>query len=103
MRKRETIQIHAAAPDKPLPGAPCNGCGVCCQVELCPLGILRYFRRAGPCPALHWVADVKHYRCGLLEKSRNPLVRWWVKRFIAAGNGCDSTALLDPGSEVVSD
>ena len=34
------IRIHADAPAKPPVGAPCNGCGVCCLLEPCPLGVL---------------------------------------------------------------
>lgn len=83
------IQIHPQAPAKPQPGVACNGCGVCCQVELCPLARLRYLRRRGPCPALHWVDDERRYVCGMLARMRQPLARWWVRRFIAAGIGCD--------------
>jgi hypothetical protein len=95
MTRKKIIRIHPAAPVKPALGAPCNGCGVCCLVELCPLGIVRYQRRRGPCPALRWLNDERRYACGmLLDVAHNPLVRWWVGRSIAAGRGCDSSAKL---------
>jgi len=37
---REVILIHPEAPAKPPLGAPCNGCGVCCLAEPCPVGVL---------------------------------------------------------------
>jgi hypothetical protein len=63
------------------------------------LAILTFRRRAGPCPALVLDAADGLYRCGLIE--RPPLaLRWlplaWrrtlVLRWIAAGQGCDSSA-----------
>lgn len=94
----ETIHLHRAAPDKPAPGQPCNGCGVCCALETCPLGRLRFLRRAGPCPALEWSGEETRYRCGLLAQPGNylrlpaaleGLAGRWVARWIAAGHGCD--------------
>ena len=89
------IHLHRAAPPKPAVGAACNGCGVCCVVETCPLARLRFLRRRGPCPALLWRDDEGRYRCGLLaEPTRwlplpEALARRWVARWIAAGKGCD--------------
>jgi len=90
------IQIHPAAPAKPAFGAPCNGCGVCCLTQLCPLGMLRYRRARGPCPALRWENDRQRYACGMLAGARHRLTRWWVRRMIAAGQGCDCSAVVEP-------
>ena len=35
---RQIVHLHRDAPPKPAPGAPCNGCGVCCAAETCPAG-----------------------------------------------------------------
>jgi hypothetical protein len=38
---------------KPPHGEPCNGCGECCRLELCPLGAVLFDTWRGPCPALY--------------------------------------------------
>lgn len=88
-----TIAIHAEAPVKPAPGAACNGCGVCCLAEPCPLGVLVSRRRRGACVAVRWDAAGRHYRCNLASDER-PLLAALARRWIAAGRGCDSDAEL---------
>lgn len=99
----QTIHLHRDAPPKPAVGAPCNGCGVCCAAEPCPLGQLRFLRRQGHCPALEWQDG--HYRCGLLARPGHYLpglpARWQagarrlLARWIAAGRGCDSAVDIE--------
>lgn len=116
---REVILIHPEAPAKPAVGAPCNGCGVCCLAEPCPVGVLVSRRLKGPCTALRWHAADRRYHCGLLAWGNPPLVgaarEWpmgqkvgwaphlvlkgvfldlwqrWVRRIISAGSGCDAS------------
>jgi hypothetical protein len=88
-----TIRIHAAAPAKPDWGAACNGCGVCCLAEPCPIGMLVSLRTHGACDALRWDDTLQRYRCGLM--SRGPLLSRLAARWIGAGRGCDSSA--EPG------
>lgn len=87
------IVLHAAAPDKPAVGAPCNGCGICCAMEPCPLSLLLLRRRQGACPALAWRDG--RYVCGLATDPQG-IARWlpraWLLRWIAAGKGCDCDA-----------
>lgn len=102
-----TILIAPGAPAKPGWGAPCNGCGVCCLAEPCPLGVLLSGRRHGSCRALRWDAVEQRYLCGaltdpagvlpfanlpmpgrvqaLLAKGLPKLAYRWV----SAGSGCD--------------
>jgi hypothetical protein len=87
--------IRIAAPPKPAPGAPCNGCGVCCLAEPCPVGIIVSRRRSGACKALRW--DGQRYRCGVLADARGWRARC-LARWIAAGRGCDSSAELQPAT-----
>ncbi len=87
----QAIRIHAAAPDKPAWGAACNGCGVCCLAEPCPVGMVISGRRRGACRALRWHAATSRYRCGLMSV---PVLRPIVARWIAAGRGCDSDAAV---------
>ncbi len=77
---------EANAPDKPAPGAPCNGCGVCCLLEPCPLGTVLSGRRRGACAALRWDQEAALYRCGALTIWG---LRRLAPRWIAAGTGCD--------------
>jgi len=107
MPLHQVIHIRTEAPAKPALGMACNGCGVCCLVEPCPLGVLLSRSRKGPCKALQWTADLKQYRCGVLGASgqseehgmeeqpsllRSSFARLrarMVARWIAAGSGCD--------------
>ncbi len=107
--QRQTIQIHTEAPPKPREGAPCNGCGICCLTEPCPLGVLLSKRRRGACVALRWSEEGVLYRCGSITETRevlsqvappwirplvvglSPIVARLARRWIAAGKGCDST------------
>jgi hypothetical protein len=94
------IHLHAEAPPKPVLGAPCNGCGVCCAAGPCPLGMVVSRRRQGRCAALQWSDKGSLYRCGLMAQPADflprglrwaaPLLGRWARRWIAAGQGCDS-------------
>lgn len=99
------IRIHPDAPPKPIEGAPCNGCGVCCAAEPCPVGMLASRRRSGACKALEWQAQDGRYACGLIVSPANHLpraLRWlapWVarraRRWVGAGVGCDSSVTVE--------
>jgi hypothetical protein len=88
----DIIRIHALAPPKPAVAAPCNGCGVCCLSQPCPVGMLVSLRRRGACRALHWDEAAARYRCGLMAR-RGP--SRLMGRWIAAGQGCDSDAVVE--------
>jgi len=103
------ISIAALAPPQPAFAAPCNGCGVCCLAEPCPLGMLVSLRRHGRCAALSWDESAAHYRCGMVTAPAAVLglgssrpARWLARglsglalRWIAAAEGCDSSASAD--------
>jgi hypothetical protein len=103
---QRVILMQALAPPKPAVAAPCNGCGLCCLFEPCPLGQLLSRRRRGACAALRWVPAAGCYRCGVLDKPR----RWlpWLparfglalaRRWIAAGQGCDCNLQASPAPD----
>jgi len=106
------IHVHALAPAKPALGAPCNGCGVCCLSEPCPLGVLLSGRRSGACRAVRWNAQGAIYRCGAIESPAEvlPAALQWLKaplawvlrrlagRWIAAGAGCDCDLVPEPAA-----
>ena len=97
---QRVILLHAAAPPKPAEGAPCNGCGLCCAAEPCPLGVWLSRRRRGACAALLWDAAAGLYRCGAITEPG-----WWLpwlpkrwatrlaRRWVAAAQACDSDLL----------
>jgi hypothetical protein len=102
---RQVIRLHPAAPAKPPETAPCNGCGVCCAAEPCPVGVLVSGRRRGACAALSWSPDGSLYRCGLvaapktvlpwLPEALAPLLSRLVRRWISAASGCDSSLAVE--------
>lgn len=89
------IRIQAEAPAKPALGDACNGCGICCLTEPCPLGALLSLRIKGPCKALQWSQAQHRYFCGAVgdhaagEGGINGLRARLVQRWIASGSGCD--------------
>lgn len=94
-----TVSLHRAAPTKPSWGAPCNGCGVCCAVRPCPVGVFVLWQRRGPCRALSWLDTEQRYVCGMVRQPRQ-FLPWLPRRLeaaaracflrsIAAGAGCD--------------
>lgn len=104
----QVIYLEAKAPPKPASGEPCNGCGVCCALETCPLGRLCFQRKQGPCPGLLWDAAAGRYFCRLLKDPAEGLPwlkRWpflqrlvgkFVARSIAAQQGCDCRVEIYP-------
>ena len=96
----QVIWLQPDAPPKPAAGAPCNGCGLCCLAEPCPLGMVISRRRHGACAALRWDAEASRYWCGALHEPVALLPAWasvaapllgrLARRWIAAGVGCDA-------------
>lgn len=115
----QIIHIQPEAPPKPAPGQPCNGCGVCCLVEPCPLGRLLSRRRRGACAALRWDAGIGRYRCGAMTQTQDvlqaalptglgwslpfwvPVLRRLAGRWIAADQGCDCSLEVEQGPSLV--
>jgi hypothetical protein len=112
----KSFVIHAepGAPLKPAVGQPCNGCGVCCLSESCPLGVALTGRHRGACAALRWSASSSTYLCGALTEPRAvlaqrlpalvqpllPALTLTLKRFaprwISSGSGCDCSLDVTP-------
>jgi hypothetical protein len=97
----QTIELHEQAPSKPDFGVTCNGCGICCAAEPCPVAYLFLFQRKGRCRALLWQEENCRYACGMVICPDNysrlipRMFKKWVGAFIAtriaAGKGCDSS------------
>lgn len=87
-RDEMTLAVIGEAPAKPAFGEPCNGCGVCCALELC-----KYARCVhgdgvpAPCPSL--IFHSGRYWCGL----RDLATPEFLPAFdfgLGIGVGCDS-------------
>lgn len=83
-------------PDKPRFGSPCNGCGICCAVEVCQVGIAVLGEIAAPCPAMRFADD--RFYCGLvlLEQSareQSPDLEPFFFNVLGIGKGCDAEDL----------
>ncbi len=100
MTQPRIIYIAPDAPAKPATGAPCNGCGLCCLAEPCPVGILVSRRLHGSCKALLWSQELARYQCGMVSAPgrfvpvTGPRMAAWVarlaRRMISADVGCDA-------------
>jgi hypothetical protein len=110
---RHVIPIAVLAPPKPAVGQPCNGCGLCCLYQPCPLGMVLSGARQGACAALRWDERTQRYLCGAMVAPHEvlqqagyrgirplagmlaPVLRRLAGRWIASGQGCDSTIETD--------
>lgn len=54
-----------SVPEKSPFRSPCNGCGLCCRVQLCELADQLFPGASAPCPALEW-EDGRAW-CGMLR------------------------------------
>lgn len=81
---------------KPRHGEPCNRCGLCCFMSLCPLAQAVFQRsfEPGPCPALR--GGPGEAACGLVQEpalyreGEAPALSAAAALLIYAGKGCDS-------------
>jgi hypothetical protein len=89
-------RVTDSIPAKPPEGADCNGCGLCCVLQLCDLAVEFLKADAAPCPVLEFAAG--RFWCGL---ARNPsryldipcfadkFIRPMVHQALSIGEGCD--------------
>jgi hypothetical protein len=97
-REKHDGVMAAGPPRKPPEGASCNGCGLCCAVQLCALAVEFIPEAAAPCPAMEF-ADGRFW-CGLARRpsrylgiptSGNRLIRAMVHTALSIGEGCDAS------------
>lgn len=78
--------------EKPARQMPCNGCGLCCEEEVCQIGQLIFAPAdddrwiEGPCPAL--VFRRGRFWCGLVLEEASAPVEKLVARVLGIGMGC---------------
>lgn len=99
---------------KPKIGQACNGCGLCCMLQVCRngayvLGLVKTLGETvkGPCPALVANNDGS-YSCGVVlnpkkyipkSKYREEVLRREFANLIGAGTGCDEIGYDDDPEE----
>ena len=101
------IHLHVDAPPKPSVGQACNGCGVCCAAEPCPIGVIVSRQRVGRCQALQWSDDDRRYYCGMVRSPGQilpwlptrlaPITSRLARRWIASATGCDASLEAENG------
>lgn len=100
--------------NKPKIGHPCNGCGICCKIQLCNTGafLLRKTKVfgektiKGECPALIPNED-NTFSCGLIRRPamfvrstyRPDIISRTVATLIGAGTGCDDLGYYNDPAE----
>lgn len=93
-------------PQKPPYGSPCNGCGVCCEEELCPIAHRIFGRWEGPCEILEDAGDGRRV-CGLLAHPERhvpalvelvgaEIMRETTEALLGVGVGCDAQMEGEP-------
>lgn len=80
-------------PKKPRAGAACNGCGLCCAVELCEIAEVAFKGASAPCPALKITPDGSRSYCELVIAERAGVAAGLLKEPLIAnslgiGLGC---------------
>lgn len=96
-------------PAKPLYGQPCNGCGLCCLMEQCPISV-EVFGPSAVCPALESL-PAGGFTCGLIARPRHyleaktpelaDLMGETFGVMLGAGTGCDG--VLSDADRAIAD
>src|ERR1043165_2494420 len=91
------IGIKPGPPRKPPEGDACNGCGLCCAVQLCPIVIELLPDAQAPCPAMEFNGE--RFWCGLIRRPSRYLgtplqsdrvIGPMAGVELAIGQGCDA-------------
>lgn len=70
---------------KPRYADPCNRCGICCHLEICPAGDLAFPGASAPCPGI--LKDGDGFLCGLVvaeDRTGETILR----EMLGIGCGC---------------
>ena len=78
-------------PEHPLPAKPrfkeaCNGCGLCCHVEICNIGSMAFPDAKAPCPGIH-IADGRTW-CKLVMVEKEHGLKPMIHDVLGVGGGC---------------
>lgn len=92
MSPEQHLMVNIAVQNKPKMGQPCNNCGWCCLVEVCPVGQELGGGTEAPCKMLITQGD-KHY-CNLAADPR-------LREIIDVGGGCDARTAMEQLEELI--
>lgn len=102
----QPVRLKDGKAPKPRHGDPvCNGCGLCCLAEPCPLGQIIFGKQSGRCPALEDHGE--RFACGLVVDPAKyspvraamvgeALLREAAQHFTGTGLGCDAHVAGEP-------
>lgn len=77
-------------PEKPVHGAPCNGCGYCCQEEICEIGQQAFPDAMAPCPAIVINKELARVECKLVIVEKEHHMKPLIHNALGIGKGCCS-------------
>lgn len=85
-------------PEKPKYTEPCNHCGLCCSLVLCPIASVSFPGARAPCPAL--VTTDGAAKCGLVMAEQ-----WFesepiLQKALGIGCGCSMPDASTSGAEM---
>lgn len=75
-------------PQKPRYKEACNGCGLCCALELCPVAEVAFPGAQAPCPALKIAPAGNSTYCELVMIERLSGMEPLLQRGLGIGLGC---------------
>jgi hypothetical protein len=80
--------VEMSLPNKPRYGEACNGCGLCCAIQLCPVAEIMFEGASAPCPALKMAPDGSRTYCQLVAIEKEFGLAPLVQKVLGIGNGC---------------
>lgn len=86
--EKETAKVLVCSglPPKARYAEACNGCGLCCTLQLCPVAVAAFGPGPGPCPALFRVGDMA--RCLVVTTEIDFKLEPKVQLALGIGMGC---------------
>lgn len=83
-------------PSKPREGDRCNGCGICCALEICPAGKIAFPGAVAPCPALKLAPNGSRTFCQLVMAEVVFGLEPMLQKALGIGLGCSMTDNDEP-------
>jgi uncharacterized cysteine cluster protein YcgN (CxxCxxCC family) len=78
--------FHLPFKTKPVRDSPCNGCGLCCALELCVVAKLEDPTATAPCKFL--IYQETRAICALIKTEIEKKLEPVIQTVLGVGNGC---------------